>query len=247
MNLKSATADARVLMAPKHDKPFYIVTDASDYAVGCSLEQIDTVSGTRRPIRYLSHTINSAERSYPTHERELLAIVIALQFLLGSEFSVISQTDHRPLHSFLSQTTLSARQVRWQQFLSELNLKVAYLPGKANVFADGLSLFKLRAVAALAPYDNWLTRISSAVDACPVASGLKRTALNLDPKSEADAYIVYPRYNDTRYNDNRATTTLNLHDRFIPLKILSILRHHDTYITTRSDPPQVNVSKWEVP
>jgi hypothetical protein len=93
LNLKRATTDAPVLMAPNHEKPFYIVTDASDYAVGCSLEQVDEVTETRRPITCLSHTLNSAERSYPTHERELLAIVIALrpwrQFLLGSEFSVI--------------------------------------------------------------------------------------------------------------------------------------------------------------
>jgi len=121
----------------------------------------------------------------------VLALRTWRQFLLGSEFSVISQTDHRPLQAFLSQTTLSARQVRWQQFLSEFNLRVTYLPGKANVFADGLSRVKLRAVAALAPYDGWLARIHEAVDACPAARGIKRKALNLNPRSNENTYLLH--------------------------------------------------------
>lgn len=53
---------------------------------------------------------------------------------------------------------MSARQVRWQTFLSEFNLEVAYLPGKANILADGLSRrahLRLCTVASLAPYDDW--------------------------------------------------------------------------------------------
>ena len=131
------------------------MTGACDYAVGVSLEQYDERMNARRPVAYFCHLMNSAERSYPTQERELLAIVLALRTwrhcLLGSEFSVICQTDHRPVESFLSQTTLSARQVRWQQSLLEHNLRVQYLPGKVNEFADGLSRVRLRVVAALAP------------------------------------------------------------------------------------------------
>jgi hypothetical protein len=88
------------------------------------LEQSDD-KGNRRPVTYISHQLSQAEQKYPTHERELLAIVLALRtwrhLLLGSEFSVECQTDHRPLQSFMNQTSLSPRQVRWQQFLSEFN------------------------------------------------------------------------------------------------------------------------------
>jgi RNase H-like domain found in reverse transcriptase/Integrase zinc binding domain/Reverse transcriptase (RNA-dependent DNA polymerase)/Integrase core domain len=193
--LKRAIRESPILMPPQESKPYFVVTDSSDYAVGVSLEQMDEATGKRRPIAYFSHLLSSAECSYPTHERELLAIVLALrtwrQYLLGSEFSVISQTDHRPLQAFLHQTNLSARQVRWQQFLSEFNLQVTYLPGKANIFADGLSRVRLRIIAALAPYDGWLSRINVAVTHCPVAGGLKRKALNLDPKSNADAYVIH--------------------------------------------------------
>jgi hypothetical protein len=193
--LKRAVRESPVLKPPQEDKLYFIVTDASDYAIGVSLEQFDDSVNGRRPVAYFSHLLSPAEQSYPSHVRELLAIVLALRtwrhYLLGSEFSVISQTDHRPLQSFLQQTTLSARQVRWQQYLSEFNLQVTYLPGKANVFADGLSRVRLRVIAALAPYDGWLARINTAVDQHPVADGLKRKAMNLDPHNNDDAYILH--------------------------------------------------------
>jgi hypothetical protein len=138
--------------------------------------------------------LNPAEQNYPTHERELLAIVLALRtwrhYLLGSEFSVVCHTDHRPLQSFLAQTTLSARQVRWQQCLSEFNLQVAYLPGQANVFADGLSRVRLNLVAALAPYDVWLAKITASVESCPEARRIKQKAINVHVKDDSDAYVL---------------------------------------------------------
>jgi hypothetical protein len=40
-NLKRAVVNSPVLKHPEQDKPFIVVTDASDYAVGASLEQVD--------------------------------------------------------------------------------------------------------------------------------------------------------------------------------------------------------------
>lgn len=167
--LKRAVIDAPVLMHPDTEKPFFVVTDASNFAVGASLEQ-EAAPEKRRPITFFSHSLNTAERGYPVHERELLAIVLALRvwrhYLYGSAFKVICQTDHKPLQHFMSQSTLSARQVRWQQFLSEFNLQVAYIPGDANEFADGLSRrpdLRLMFIGAVAPYDDWLSRIQKAV------------------------------------------------------------------------------------
>jgi hypothetical protein len=104
------------------------------------------------------------------HERELLAIVLALRtwrnHLYGSEFSVHCQTDHKPLHHFMTQSTLSARQVRWQTFLSEYNLQVSYVPGPDNVFADGLSRrvdLRLMAVGALGTVDGFLKDICDGI------------------------------------------------------------------------------------
>jgi hypothetical protein len=42
-----------VLMLPDHEKPFTLITDASDYATGAILEQRDAL-GRSHPIAYFS-------------------------------------------------------------------------------------------------------------------------------------------------------------------------------------------------
>ena len=90
--LKKSVLTAPVLMHPDVKNPFVVVTDASDYGIGASLEQSDH-DGRRRPVAFFSHKLSDAERKYPVHERELLAIVLALRkwrhLLFGSEFSVV--------------------------------------------------------------------------------------------------------------------------------------------------------------
>jgi hypothetical protein len=172
------------------------VTDASDYAVGVLLEKADE-NGQRRPCLFFSHSSNSAER-HPVHERELLAIVLALRtwrsFLLGSEFSVICQTDHKPLQAFMLQPNLSPRQVRWQAFMSEYILQVSYVPGNDNDFADGLSRrpdLRLMVVGALAPYDPGLKRINHAVAVNAEVQKLRKQALQRSGAvSKTDGFVL---------------------------------------------------------
>jgi hypothetical protein len=69
--------------------------------------------------------------------------------------------------------------VRWQQFLSEFNLQVAYVLGTANVFADGLSHrpdLRLMFVGATALYDPWLSGIQDSCVLDPVAYKLLKSA-----------------------------------------------------------------------
>jgi hypothetical protein len=174
------------------------VTDASDFAVGASLEQECGGEGKRRPVALFSHSMNDAERRYPVHERELLAIVLASRtwrvHLYGSEFTVHCQTDHRPLHHFMHQSNLSARQVRWQTFLSEYNLQVGYIPGPENTFADGLSRrtdLRLMAVGALGTVDGLLKSIVDGVQIDRVAKKHWRTALNAGKRSNAQYKILH--------------------------------------------------------
>lgn len=181
--LKASVVASPVLASPDPAKPFHVVTDASDFAVGASLEQVHGGGEERRPVAFFSHSMNPAERKYPTHERELLAIVLALRtwrtHLYGSEFAVHSQTDHKPLHHFMSQSTLSSRQVRWQTFLSEYNLQVGYIAGPDNVFADGLSRradLRLMAVGALGTVDSMLKNICDGIQKDRLATKHYRTA-----------------------------------------------------------------------
>ena len=68
--LKCAVKSAPILMHPDMSKPFVVVSDASDFGVGASLEQVADDDGRRRPVAFFSHKLNRAECGYPVHERE---------------------------------------------------------------------------------------------------------------------------------------------------------------------------------
>ena len=137
--LKQAIISAPILISPDPTKKYVVVTDASGFATGAVLQQ-DHGNGLQ-PIAFMSHKMNAAERNYPVHEQELLAIVQALRewrhYLHGCEFDVV--TDHNSLKYFMSQPTLSARQARWSERMQEFHFKVIHRPGKLNEAADALS------------------------------------------------------------------------------------------------------------
>ena len=63
---------------PDQSKPFQIKTDASKYATGAVLTQLDS-NGNRHPISFISKTLSTAECNYEIYDRELLAIIGALE------------------------------------------------------------------------------------------------------------------------------------------------------------------------
>ena len=85
--------------------------------------------------------LGAAEKNYPIHEKELLAVIRALKKwrsdLLGSEFTVY--TNHRTLENFNTQRDLSRRQLRWQEFMSQYEMNIVYIHGEDNCVADALS------------------------------------------------------------------------------------------------------------
>jgi hypothetical protein len=121
-HLKEAVCTAPILILPDPHKPYTVVTDASGYAVGAALCQ-DHGNGLQ-PCAYLSRKMNSHEMNYPVHEQELLAIIHALRewrhYILGNQFTIV--TDHRSLQYIQTQPNLSARQVRWSEFLQQFVL-----------------------------------------------------------------------------------------------------------------------------
>ena len=76
--LKKRFTEEPVLMMPDQTKPFQIETDASKYATGAVLTQLDS-NGARHPILFISKTFSPAERNYEIYDRELLAIIRALE------------------------------------------------------------------------------------------------------------------------------------------------------------------------
>jgi hypothetical protein len=118
----------------------YVTTDASDFAIGGWLGQT-TTSGEKVIVSYWSRQMLQAECGYPVHEREFLALFCFIKkfrmYLHGVPFTAF--VDHRSLEHMQTQPHLSARQVRWIQFLQEFEFVVEYLNGDRNQFADWLS------------------------------------------------------------------------------------------------------------
>ena len=137
--LKAAVVSAPCLAIPDPKREFIVHTDASGYATGAVLmQQFDE---GLRPIAFLSKKMTKAERNYPVHEQELLAILNALKawrhYLGGRRFSVL--TDHQSLQYVETSAMATPRQVRWAAWLSEFDFTIHYSPGKTNVAADALS------------------------------------------------------------------------------------------------------------
>lgn len=137
--LKNCLITPPVLKQADGTKPYIIRTDSSSYALGAVLLQGE--GSDEHPIEYASRLLTPAERNYSTTEREALAVVWALKkfrgYVEGSEITVAS--DHQPLKWLLSLKSPSGRLARWALEIQSFNLKVQYVPGKANVIADMLS------------------------------------------------------------------------------------------------------------
>jgi hypothetical protein len=71
--VKKSLSTAPVLALPDHTKSFHVVCDASDFVIGCALMQFDD-DGRERVVSYQSRQLKPAERNYPVHNKELLAI-----------------------------------------------------------------------------------------------------------------------------------------------------------------------------
>ena len=109
--IRQSLMSAPVLAIANPDRPFYVVCDASDFAIGCALMQRDQ-DGAERVVCYHSRQVKPAERNYPVHDKELLAMKFSLAkcrvYLLGSRPFVI-YTDHASLRTAINSPHLSQR------------------------------------------------------------------------------------------------------------------------------------------
>ena len=139
--MKEAIAKYPVLRIPDFNKPFYIVTDACDHSLGGALMQ--DYAGLLLPCAYHSRTYVPAEYNYPVREKEMLALVDTFKkfsgYLVGSNFTVVCQTDHRSLECLHNGRTLQGRLARWREFLDSYDYDIQYIEGTDNLIGDGVS------------------------------------------------------------------------------------------------------------
>ncbi|OWY94799.1 reverse transcriptase [Phytophthora megakarya] len=112
--VKLGLTEAPILAVADQDRPFHVVCDASDFAIGCALMQLDH-EGLDRVVYYQSRQLNPAERNYPVHDKELLAMKYALAkfrvYLLGNTPFVV-YTDHASLRTTVKSSHISQRMMR---------------------------------------------------------------------------------------------------------------------------------------
>ncbi|QRW27779.1 Retrotransposable element Tf2 protein [Rhizoctonia solani] len=140
--LKVLVTKSPVLIHSNPDLPYYLETDASGVAMGAILSQRGP-DNRLHPIAYMSKSFSGAEANYDTHNKELLAIIKALEewriFLEATDKPVQVFTDHRNLEYWMQARTFNRRHARWRIFLSDFNFEIHYRPGKQSGKPDALS------------------------------------------------------------------------------------------------------------
>lgn len=140
--LKQQFKHGSILIHPDPEKPFFVETDASDYAMGGELSQIGE-DGKRHPVAFYSASLADAERNYDIHDKELLAVIKSLRnwrhYLQGAKHQVTIMTDHRNLEVFRTTKKLTPRQMRWSEELANYDIIIKYQPGAQSGRTDALS------------------------------------------------------------------------------------------------------------
>ena len=110
--LKDLIPSAHILMLPNLTQPFHIEADSSDFATGGVLSQLSQDDGKWHPVAFLLKSLGAVEQNYEIHDKEMLAIIRALEewchFLEGTQHMVEICMDHKDLE--YSQTAQNLNQ-----------------------------------------------------------------------------------------------------------------------------------------
>src|SRR5258708_28335612 len=140
--LKAAFTSAPVLCHWTPDLPMTVEMDASDFAI-VGILSVTTPDNEICPVAFFSHLLQSTERNYHTHNKELLAIFEAFKswrhFLEGVATTIDTVMDHKNLEYFNTSKKLTHWQARWSEFLLQFNLRIHFRPGRLGSKPDALT------------------------------------------------------------------------------------------------------------
>ncbi len=139
--LKRLLAEEVVLAIPTENGKFHVEVDASEGAIGAVLLQEQ--DGKWCPVAFLSKSPHSYRTNYKIYDKELLAIMLALNewrhYLMGAAQDFEIWTDHQILQYFRKPQKLNHHQACWVTELAEYHFSLHHKPGTSNKKADLLS------------------------------------------------------------------------------------------------------------
>ena len=124
--LKQRLLEEPVLAHFHYSQPTWVETDALQSVIAGVLLQQQT-DRQWHPVAYFLETMHSAKLNYYIYNKELLAVVCALQCwraeLIGlqSEELFLIVSDHKALKYFSTKRLLNIRQAGWAELLSQYN------------------------------------------------------------------------------------------------------------------------------
>jgi len=142
-DLKTVVITAPVLVSPQELDPFQIEADSSDFVTGAVLSQQSTTDRKWHPIAFYSKSLSSVEQNYEINDKEMLAIIHALEewryFLEEATHLVEIWTDHKNLKYFMTAKKLNRHQACWFLHLARFDFLLHHCPRRAMGKPDTLS------------------------------------------------------------------------------------------------------------
>lgn len=185
--LKHVLTSVPVLHLTDFNKSFTVECDTSTEGIGAILLQND------HRVAYFSKGFSFSNRFKSTYDRELLALVLALQkwrhYLLGRHFFV--KTDHFSLNFLREQRVTTNEQQKLLMKLLPFNFSTIYKAGKENKGADALSRRPQHAdfLALALPVSLDFMDLQKALQVDPYTSKIMKSLSN-DPSSYPDFEIA---------------------------------------------------------
>jgi len=168
--LKTALTSSPVLRLPNFSQGFVIECDASGIGLGAILSQ------QNQPVAYFSEALKGSSLTLSTYEKEMLAIVKAIQkwrpYLLGKPFTI--RTDQRSLKYLLEQRITTPAQARWLSKILGYDYVIEYKKGTENQGADSLSrVVEFQFLSISAPRVDWWPTLQQKVQQEPFYANFK--------------------------------------------------------------------------
>jgi len=142
-HLKIVVTTTPVLVSPQNSEPFRIEANSSDFTSRAVLSQQLPGEEKWHPVAFYSKSLSPVEWNYEIHDKEMLAIIRALEewrhFLERAQHLVEIWMDHKNLEYFITAKKLNRRQAHWSLYLARFGFKLIHCPGRFIGKPDTLS------------------------------------------------------------------------------------------------------------